>query len=468
MQSITEKTIAEQSSIKSISNFFHEYGLGAALKNAGAYKQKGIAIATIIKYLISLIYTGKSMYEDMRSKNPHAQGFGKDTVYRLLNMAYINWQAFQLSVATKVVARIKALTSEARRCAFVVDDTMFTILHAKKTELVSKCFDHAEKISNKFKTGFRMLTLGWTDGASFIPLTFRHLASSEEKLQICGMKTGIDGRSRAHRIRKEAVTKAADVMLTHLKIAVKAGIAASYVLFDSWFAYPVTIIKVSALGLHVVSRVKDTKTIKYLVNGKKQTVKEIFKNNKKRRGKSRYMLSVPITLYATEGKTEVAIPARLVYVRNRNKRNDWIALISTDMALSEEDIIALYGKRWDIEVFFKICKSYLKLTNEFHQLSYDALTARTTIVMLRYMILSIEKRTMQDPRTLGELFFMGFDEAADVKFEQALMLIIEMLTDTLKEEQLGLTEDQMQQIMDSFIEKLPIHMQKCLSFEQAA
>ena len=110
----------------------------------------------------------------------------------------------------------------------------------------------------------------------------------------------------------------------------------------------------------------------------------------------------------------------------------------------------------------------MRLTNEFQQLSYDALTARTTIVMIRYMILSVEKRTIQDPRTLGELFFLGFDEAADVRFEQALLLIMTLLSDTLKEEHLGLTEEQMQQIMDSFLDKLPIHIRDCLSPGYAA
>jgi len=115
MQSIAEKAVAEQSSIKSVTNFFTAYGLGAALKNAGAYKQKGIAVTVVVKYLISLIYTGRSMFQDMRSATPFARGFGKDTVYRLLNMASINWQAFQLSVASNVVSKLGALTSEKDR-----------------------------------------------------------------------------------------------------------------------------------------------------------------------------------------------------------------------------------------------------------------------------------------------------------------------------------------------------------------
>ena len=461
MLSISEKYYAEQSSVRTVANFYHCYQIGSDLKRAGAYKSRGVPVSTVIMYLISLVYTGKSMYQDFRSNSPFAQGFGKDAVYRLMNLPSVNWRVLLLSIAYKVVTFIDSLTTVERMSAFVVDDTMYRALYAKKTELVSLIHDHAEKGKNKFKWGFRMLALGWTDGVSFIPLCFRHLASSDEKKQRCVCKT-LDKRSRAYHIRKEAVSKSPDVMLIMLAAALKAGIRARYVLFDSWFAYPVTIAKIKALGLHITARVKNATTIKYLVGDKKKTVKEIFQENKKRRGKSRYLLSVPITIHTIEREVTVAIPAKLVYVRNRQKRNDWIAILTTDLTLSDEDVIALYGKRWDIEVFFKICKSYLKLTGEFQQLSYDAITAHTTIVMLRFIILSLEKRKTEDPRSLGGLFYQGFDEASDIKFEQALLLVMELLADTLKESALGLSEEQMEMIMDSFIQKLPQSIQSCL------
>lgn len=468
MNSIAEKTYAEQSTIESVSRFYNNFGLGSALRNAGAYKQKGIAVASIMQYLIALVYTGKSMYQDMRSATPLAQGFRKDTVYRFLNSMTVNWQMFLMTIAAKVVFTMDELTSNDRRSAYVADDTVYSVPYAKKAELVSKIHDHAEKGKNKFKWGFKLLTLGWTDGTSFIPLAFRHLASAKENLQRSKARTDIDKRSRAHKIRKEAVSKATDILLLQLKSAIKAGISANYVLFDSWFAYPATIAKIRALGLHVVARVKDTTKVKYLVNGERKTAKEIFRGNRKRRGRSRYLLSVPIMLYATEGETEVIIPARLVFVRNRNKRNDWIAFVSTDLTLSEDDVITLYGKRWEIECFFKICKSYLKITGEFQQLSYDAITAHTAIVMIRYIILSVEKRTHEDPRTLGELFFIGFDEAADIKFEQAIMLIMTIMSDTLADEHIGLTEEQISQIIDHFIKKLPPYIHACLNPKSAA
>ena len=35
------------------------------------------------------------------------------------------------------------------------------------------------------------------------------------------------------------------------------------------------------------------------------------------------------------------------------------------VTISDEEILRIYGKRWDIEVFFKMCKSYLALSKEF-------------------------------------------------------------------------------------------------------
>ncbi|WP_363331640.1 transposase [Enterococcus cecorum] len=79
-------------------------------------------------------------------------------------------------------------------------------------------------------------------------------------------------------------------------------------------------------------------------------------------------------------KYDAIIPAKVVYVRNRNKRKEYLCLISTNVNLDENEIIRIYGKRWDIEVFFKVCKSYLKLSRECNSLSYDAMPAHTAVV----------------------------------------------------------------------------------------
>ena len=90
--------------------------------------------------------------------------------------------------------------------------------------------------------------------------------------------------------------------------------------------------------------------------------------------------------------------------------------------LSEEEILRIYGKRWDIEIFFKTCKSLLNLGFECHSLSYDALTAHVSLAFIRYMLLSLQQRNNSDERTISELFLLMIDELADITFGHALAL----------------------------------------------
>jgi hypothetical protein len=123
--------------------------------------------------------------------------------------------------------------------------------------------------------------------------------------------------------------------------------------------------------------------------------------------------------------------AKIVFVRNRSTRK-WLALLSTDVTLADEEIVKLYKRRWDIEVFFKITKSYLRLAKEFQSRSYDALVAHTTIVFSRYIMLEVARRTHNDPRTLGTLFHAGCDELRQVSFAEALRLLLSHLEQVLK------------------------------------
>lgn len=130
-------------------------------------------------------------------------------------------------------------------------------------------------------------------------------------------------------------------MVELIHSARRAGITARYVLFDSWFSAPKTILALKRQEhLDTIAMIKKSKT-KYLYNGKKLNVKEIYSRNKKRRGRSCYLLSVSVMIE----KDGESIPAKFVYVRNKSNRKDWLVLVSTDTELSEE-IIRVYGKRW--------------------------------------------------------------------------------------------------------------------------
>ena len=98
---------------------------------------------------------------------------------------------------------------------------------------------------------------------------------------------------------------------------------------------------------------------------------------------------------------------------------------------SKKKIIRIYGKRWQIEVFFKTCKSYLQLISEYHSLSYDALTAHVAIVFTRYLMISMEQRRSKDDRTLGEIFYFFTDELEDITFGESFQIIITVMIESI-------------------------------------
>lgn len=229
-------------------------------------------------------------------------------------------------------------------------------------------------------------------------------------------------------------------------------------LFDSWFSSPKTIQALKKEeNLDVIAMVKKSSKIKYGYQEQKLNVKEIYHRNKKRLDRSRYLLSVHVTVGAEH------ILTKIVCVRNKSNRKDWFALISTDTSLSEEEISRIYGKRLDIEVFFKTCKSYLHLVKECRSISYDALNAHVAIIFTRYMMLSVAQRRNTDDKTICELFFRLLNELDDITFSQSMRIILDALMDAVME-YFHMTETQLEEFTTNFIQRLPKYMQQALCY----
>ena len=124
------------------------------------------------------------------------------------------------------------------------------------------------------------------------------------------------------------------------------------------------------------------------------------------------------------------------------------------MSLSEEEIIRIYGKRWDIEVFFKVCKSYLNLSKECRSISYDAMTAHTAIVFTRYMMLSLENRESNNIRSMVELFLYFSDELSDITWIQAFQMLLQMFR-TLLADQIDISDEKIDELVDAFMDAIP-------------
>ena len=139
-------------------------------------------------------------------------------------------------------------------------------------------------------------------------------------------------------------------------------------------------------------------------DGEDMSLISIYNKNKKRRGKSKYLLSVMVDVV----KDGDIIPAKVVYVRNRNKRKEYLCLISTDVNLDENE----------------------------------------------NMMLSLESREYNDNRSLGELFLYFSDEMSDITWIQAFQMLLQMFR-TMLSDNTELSDEKIDELANAFMDALP-------------
>ena len=448
--------IAEEYGIDKIlanrfSHFIRRFKIARLLNRIGAGKIMGVTATAVFTFMLGLVFTRRNLYEVYRSERDKPT-FGKDVVYRFLGKSGVHWESLIPALAAQVIPEIDRLTSEKRISAWVIDDSPYYRDRSKKVEFLSWCKDHSE---NRYYKGFAFLAMGWTDGNTFVPSDFRLVASGNDKNLLEGSHVAEDGRTRATKRRREARTDKPALVLTMLEKAKDTHPETKHVLFDTWFSAPKAILDISAKGFYVVARIKNHKNYRYLYNGECLSLRQIWSRNKKRRGRSKYLLSVCVDVRHAD--YDETVPAKIIFVRNKNKRSEWIAILSTDMTLTEEDVIALYGKRWDIEPFFKFIKSALRLTKEFQLRSFDAIVAHAAIVLTRYIFVAIESREDKDWRSFGDIGMLLYEELEDMSFREAFALLITFFKNCLRE-CLHLSMETIDALVSFFIDSLPTYI----------
>lgn len=434
---------------KEIKQGFSELNIGYHLRKAHITKLSGYSCLAVFQLIFLLVFQYPNWFRAFTSKKAPDLPC-KDTVYRFLKMPTYNWRRFLLSLSSEMVRLIKPLTAEKRVTAFVIDDSVYSRNRSKAVELLANVFDHS---SHRYLKGFQLLTLGWTDSSTFIPVDFALMSSAKKENRLQEMDESIDKRTSGYKRRVEAMQKKPEVVSSLLDHALNQGILADYVLMDSWFTQAPLIQAITEKGLDVIGMVKPLKQ-RYQYNGKQLTLKELYQKAKPAMGKKDLLGAIHVQL----GN---GIPVKILFVRNRNKRSEWLAILSTDTTLDSEEIIRIYGMRWDIEVFFKCNKSLLNLGKEFQCRSYDALISHTTIVFTRYILIAWQMRKETDPKTFGNLFYELGEDIQDIDFVTALQSLIDLFRNLAKSE-VVFSMDIFKSQMTKWLAALPSYFKRCL------
>ena len=318
--------------------FFHalkELQIAKLLRRANITKTCCVSAYEVFQFLLLLVFQGKNLFRFLNSKHKE-QAVSKNTYYRFLNEVSYNWSRFLMLLAVKVTSAFDRLTRPERVNVLILDDSVIKRNRSKKMELLARVYDHVE---HKFQKGFTLLTLGWSDGYSFVPTGFNLLSSASESNRYNAVSDSIDHRTNGYKVRKASMMHKTDVAVQLIRNVLTAGIKADYVLMDTWFTTEPMLKEILDTGIHAIGMVKQLQQ-RYTYNGRQYTLPGL-KKFVDFSGARNIFGSLVVT-------TKTGIPVKIVFVRNRNKKSECLYLLGTDTSLNDAEIVRIYGNRWSV------------------------------------------------------------------------------------------------------------------------
>lgn len=416
-------------------------------------KSKGVCPKQIFMTLFLFPFFGiKNINSWMRSGFCGDTESKKDVYYELINNPKIDWRKI-VSLFTRGFVKTVEKHSEEKvvdspKC-LIVDDSLLD-KKGKKMEFMGKVFDHC---THTYRLGIKLLTLGWWDSKSFIPLDFSIHNEPGKKnnrgLKPCELKEQYSKErpldcTSVKRIAELAVNKI-EQGVKMISWAIKKGFVPQYVLADSWFITDGFIKAILSLRtkktgvIHVLGLMKSNRKIEY--NGKTHHAdllpRLLTKNIKKCSKLKCQYLSVKIIYKDT--------PVKAFFIKMNGQEN-WKLLITTDERLTFIKAMKYYQIRWSIEVFFKDAKQNLML-GKCQSNDFDAHLATTSLAFMHYIVLALGKR-FESYETMGEVFRAFKDKL----LEQTLYQKVWALLVGLYKNILALLGVQWDMFVKSFIE----------------
>lgn len=240
------------------------------------------------------------------------------------------------------------------------------------------------------------------------------MSSRKEKHIIRDFDKKIDNRKAGAKRRADSKQRKPSMVYRYCKSIINFGIKAQYALMDTWFNSDKLTSDLQEIGLHSICMIK--KNLKFSFVGKttRYNLNKLLSALKKRQNLDSDIIS------ATEAQTPSGQIVKLVFVRNRNNRKEFITLLCTDTYLTFEKIVELYSRRWSIERCFKSCKQDLGLNKECFGTDFGTVTALNHIAYIRYIIIEIIRRFQDDPLCHFQIFRDSCDEIRAIPFLEAL------------------------------------------------
>jgi hypothetical protein len=418
-------------------SFFVKLKFDKVCKVFDGVKNKGFGVADSLLILCLLQLSHLSVWAMFRSGINTLNEGGKDVYYRMKNNPMFDWRKLLLTAAKQSVSLTNKGCTDIEttlvKC-FILDDTTIEKT-GYKIESIGKVYDH---VSQRMILGFKMLTLGYWDGKSFMGLDFSlHREKGKQATKPYGLKPK-QVKEQYHKVRPENSPQSKRVKeldiskivnaIKMLKRAVRNGFNATYVLTDSWFMSEKLILEIRSIksgAMHLLGMCKIDRR-QYLYEGKLYTAQELLQKGKKRAKRARKFKAHYIEYVAEYKGTKVKL-----FLSHYSATSSWNLLLTTDLGLNYTRAIEIYQIRWTIEVFFKEMKQYLGL-GKTQSNDFDAHIADITLIMVTHVAMGLQKR-FTSYETMGALFHENQKQLLELTLWERLWgLFIELMNQMLE------------------------------------
>jgi len=366
------------------------------LKSANFVKKReGVAPYLVVLHFVYMLVMNKKI---ATFRNQSKDSFKKDTYYRLLQNSSYNWRKLLCLSTLKILKLLHKVQDATLVKVLIVDDTA----EGKTGKYVEGSRDALW--SNKEKRNIRgvnVVSLNYSDGYSNFMLDFAIAMGNYARVKLEEFTQEVDIRSTTYKRRLEMMKGKSEIALGMVKRAIKGGIQADYLLVDSWYSKPAFIKEMNDLGLCVISRIANNNKI-WNFTSKEKTLGAIYEKSKSivhiKEGK--YGKKIHFAYFSVVAEHKNAGKLKIVFIKTSE---NLIPIVSTDLEMSDEEIIEIYKRRWDIEQGYKELREHFGFGQEENRI-YEALIARMTLSFFAYNIVSYINRMSHEPKTIGGLF----------------------------------------------------------------
>lgn len=366
------------------------------LKSANFVKKReGVSPYLVVLHFVYMLVMNKKISTFINQSNDSLK---KDTYYRLLQNSSYNWRKLLSLTNLKILKLLHKVQDSSSVKVLIIDDTV----EGKTGKYVEGSRDALW--SNKEKRnirGINVVSLNYSDGYSNFMLDFAINMGNYARVKFEEFTQEIDVRTTAYKRRLEIMNGKSQIAIDMVKRALKSGVYADYLLVDSWYSKPAFLKEMNSLGLKVISRIANNNKV-WNFTAKEKTLNAIyekFKNLKKVKAGT-YGKKIKFKYFSVIVEHKNTGTIKIVFIKTKEKL---IPIASTDLEISDEEIIDIYKRRWDIEQGYKELREHFGFGKEENRI-YEALIARITLSFFSYNIVSYINRMSNEPKTIGGLF----------------------------------------------------------------